>query len=259
MLVCFPLSTNCQARAARSLHSPLASFIQYSSTSIRHRVNMILHGQAELKIPEKPSGSNTSTGLDLRAKHGTDGAGHPFRVETSGAHPFAPRARVSIAQFSALGFGRTGEHAWTFSTFRSSIEANSRGVPSSINGLWTIPFTISGVEEAQIAVVDTGARRLVGLYELVKNVITAAGMVVMERNGHVHGVYSASERPPQVSTTIAGLKVVMSAESLAYQKHGEVIVAGIVGKREMDGRQPARQLLAGGVRPGSGPTHVWDR
>ncbi|KAL9933562.1 hypothetical protein V8E36_007738 [Tilletia maclaganii] len=103
------------------------------------------------------------------------------------------------------------------------------------HGLWAAHFTISGVEDVQTAVVDTGTRLLVGPYELVKDVITAAGMMPIEHNGQVYGMYPPHGSTPRVSITIAGLEVVLSAASLEFRIFNGYIVAGITGKQDMDG------------------------
>ncbi|KAL9932340.1 hypothetical protein V8E36_008819, partial [Tilletia maclaganii] len=102
-------------------------------------------------------------------------------------------------------------------------------------GMWTAPFAISGVEGLQIGVVDTGSRMIVGPYELVRSVIIAAGMEVQEQDGQVHSMYQEDGPRPYVSINIAGLNVVFSAGSLAYETREHLTFAGIVGQRDMDG------------------------
>ncbi|KAL9931812.1 hypothetical protein V8E36_009362 [Tilletia maclaganii] len=102
-------------------------------------------------------------------------------------------------------------------------------------GMWTASFAISGVEGLQSGVVDTGSRMIVGPYELVRSVIIAAGMVVHEQDGQVHGMYHELGPRPYVSINIAGLNVVLSAESLAYGTQEALILASIVGKENMGG------------------------
>ncbi|KAL9932337.1 hypothetical protein V8E36_008816 [Tilletia maclaganii] len=102
-------------------------------------------------------------------------------------------------------------------------------------GLWAAHFTISGVEDVQIAVVDTGTRMLIGPYGLVKDVITAAGIEPLEQNGQIYGMYLPIEPTPRIAITIAGLEVVLSAASLAYESYSNLIFVGIIGKQDMDG------------------------
>ncbi|KAL9932334.1 hypothetical protein V8E36_008813 [Tilletia maclaganii] len=102
-------------------------------------------------------------------------------------------------------------------------------------GMWTAPFAISGVEGLQIGVVDTGSRMIVGPYELVRNVIIFAGMVDHDQDGQVHGMYHELGPRPYVSINIAGLDVVLSAESLAYETREDLTLASIVGKENMGG------------------------
>ncbi|KAL9933697.1 hypothetical protein V8E36_007355 [Tilletia maclaganii] len=102
-------------------------------------------------------------------------------------------------------------------------------------GMWTAPFLITGVEVVQTAVVDTGTRLVIGPYDLVFNVITAAGMGIRQHDGQLYGTYPTNGPRPYVAISIAGLNVVLSDDSLKYQYHEELTVAGIVGKRDMDG------------------------
>ncbi|KAL9937156.1 hypothetical protein V8E36_002644 [Tilletia maclaganii] len=102
-------------------------------------------------------------------------------------------------------------------------------------GIWSAPFVISGNEGVQIGVVDTGSSMIVGPYELVRNVIIAAGMVVYEQDGQVYGMYHERGPRPYVSINIAGLNVVLSAESLAHGTREGLTFAGIVGKEHMGG------------------------
>ncbi|KAL9932358.1 hypothetical protein V8E36_008837 [Tilletia maclaganii] len=102
-------------------------------------------------------------------------------------------------------------------------------------GLWAAHLTISGVENVQIAVVDTGTRMLIGPYGLVKDVITAAGIEPLEQNGQIYGMYVPIGPTPRIAITIAGLEVVLSAASLAYESYSNLIFVGIIGKQDMDG------------------------
>ncbi|KAL9933561.1 hypothetical protein V8E36_007737 [Tilletia maclaganii] len=101
--------------------------------------------------------------------------------------------------------------------------------------MWLTTFAISGVAEPQTGFVDTGTSLIVGPYRAVYDVIVAAGMSLHVQDGQVYGVYLTDGPTPHVSISIAGLDVVLSADSLAYRVRGALTVAGIVGREGLDG------------------------
>ncbi|KAL9932357.1 hypothetical protein V8E36_008836 [Tilletia maclaganii] len=103
------------------------------------------------------------------------------------------------------------------------------------HGKWMFQFAISGVAAIQTALVDTGTTLMVGPYRLVYDVITAAGMSFHIQDWNLYGVYLTEGPTPYVSISIAGLDLVLSAESLAHQTHGALTISGIVGKEGMNG------------------------
>ncbi|KAL9932931.1 hypothetical protein V8E36_008186 [Tilletia maclaganii] len=103
-------------------------------------------------------------------------------------------------------------------------------------GVWKASFVISGVGGAQIGVVDTGSSVIVGPRELVRDVILAAGMGLYEQDGRTYGTYNELGPRPRVSINIAGLNVVLSAESLAHGTREGLTVACIIGVQNTGGR-----------------------
>ncbi|KAL9932972.1 hypothetical protein V8E36_008227 [Tilletia maclaganii] len=103
-------------------------------------------------------------------------------------------------------------------------------------GMWNASFVISGVRGAQSGIVDTGSRMIVGPYELVRDVIRAAGMRLYEQDGRAYGTYDELGRRPRVSIKIAGLNVVLSAESLRYGTRDGLTFACIIGVEDTGGR-----------------------
>ncbi|KAL9932345.1 hypothetical protein V8E36_008824 [Tilletia maclaganii] len=107
--------------------------------------------------------------------------------------------------------------------------------PSLGECMWTCSFSISGVAQVQSALVDTGTSLIFGPYRLVADIITAAGMSIHFDDGHLYGVYHTDGPTPSVSISIAGLNVVLSAESLAFRIRGPLTVAAIAGSDGLNG------------------------
>ncbi|KAL9938315.1 hypothetical protein V8E36_002938 [Tilletia maclaganii] len=100
---------------------------------------------------------------------------------------------------------------------------------------WRCEFGISGVEETQLALLDTGESMIVGPMELVRTVFVQAGIQTLERDGVLYGFYRSDGPTPYVAINIAGVNIVLSAQSLAYNSRRGITYAGIVGKRGTQG------------------------
>ncbi|KAL9938433.1 hypothetical protein V8E36_003056, partial [Tilletia maclaganii] len=100
-------------------------------------------------------------------------------------------------------------------------------------GMWTVRFTISGVDGVQIGVVDTGSRMIVGPYRRVRRMFIHADMEMREENGRVFGQYHELGSQPYFVINIAGLNVVLNGDSLAYGTFEDLTVAGIVGQQNL--------------------------
>ncbi|KAL9932332.1 hypothetical protein V8E36_008811 [Tilletia maclaganii] len=107
-------------------------------------------------------------------------------------------------------------------------------VISPENGMWACAFDISNVREAQIALVDTGTTLILGPVELVRRALTKAGMIIREEDGLLYGAYYTSGSTPQISITVAGRPFVLSAEALAFEYDGDMTIAGIMGKTDVE-------------------------
>ncbi|KAL9935539.1 hypothetical protein V8E36_005887 [Tilletia maclaganii] len=103
------------------------------------------------------------------------------------------------------------------------------------NGFWSCYFSISGLAGAEPTLVDTGSSVITGPMELVMTVLTQAGMQTYEHKGVLYGVYYSEGPTPYVSINIAGLDIVLSAQSLAYSNRGRLTIAGIVGRHGTGG------------------------
>ncbi|KAL9932343.1 hypothetical protein V8E36_008822 [Tilletia maclaganii] len=102
-------------------------------------------------------------------------------------------------------------------------------------GFWTCGFGISGLAGAQSAVVDTGTSMITGPMDLVRTVLLQAGMQTYERNGILYGLYRSDGPTPHISISIAGIDLVLSAQSMAYKNRGEFTLVGIAGRRGTSG------------------------
>ncbi|KAL9931808.1 hypothetical protein V8E36_009358 [Tilletia maclaganii] len=98
------------------------------------------------------------------------------------------------------------------------------------DGMWACYFGISGLPQTQIALVDTGTSLIIGPKELVRHVMTVAGLQVTEVGDSIRGVYRSDGPTPYIPLIIAGRTFVLSAESLAFRQYDQMTVAGIVGK-----------------------------
>ncbi|KAK0524398.1 hypothetical protein OC835_005929 [Tilletia horrida] len=99
----------------------------------------------------------------------------------------------------------------------------------SASGFWAVDFEISHVEGRQVGMVDTGTTLIVGPKADVKAMLLAAGMTIKEQDGQIYGVYRADAPTPELALTFNGTRFPISADALLYQKHGDLLVAGIVG------------------------------
>ncbi|KAL9931811.1 hypothetical protein V8E36_009361 [Tilletia maclaganii] len=104
-------------------------------------------------------------------------------------------------------------------------------VISPENGMWACAFDISNVREAQIALVDTDTLLIPCLRALPS---TAAGMIIREEDGLLYGAYYTSGPTPQISITIAGRPFALSAQALAFKYDGDMTIAGIMGKTDVE-------------------------
>ncbi|KAK0542949.1 hypothetical protein OC845_006373 [Tilletia horrida] len=177
---------------------------------------------AGLTAQHQAFGVATENTLDTSDSQGMAGMAFESIASSKSLPFFQTMMKQGVLAQSVFCFGLWSKHA-RFDLGYAAREAYegefawSKVDPS--HGFWTTSFNVGGVD---------GTTMIVGPAEAIKKIAQESNCYIKEEDGTVYLIYE-HDKPPQLTLTFNGTTFAISAENLAFQRHGNLVVSGIVG------------------------------